>query len=533
MVDLELDFGFELDEYAESAYYYYDKLLTNRWWRLNNLYMIKVKEEVIVEGSGRKEEATKIIKFRPNENQRKFLENIHSRNIILKARQLGFTTLIQILMLDACLFNANTNAGVAAQTADDAKSFFKDKIKFAYDNLPEHVKILKPADTNRTNELSFKNGSLIRVGTSLRGGTYHWLHISEYGKICAKDPQRAREIRTGALNTVPKGGFVAIESTAEGRMGDFFDKCQRSRQRIELKDPYGQKDYKFHFFPWWGDVEYSLEEKPRLTSDYILYFEDLEKLDIHLTDGQKAWYIATAEEQGEDMKREYPSTPDEAFEAAIEGAYFARQMSQVRSKRQIINIPVDPSMPIHTFWDLGRDTTPIWFFQRIGFDYRFVDYYENSGEGMEFYINVLKEKKDGGEPYHYGDMYLPHDGKNKSLAANNKSPADILYSTGYNVYIVPRTSDKAMSIQRARSILPMCWFDKVRCEKGIRRLDGYRKEWDETLGTWKRQPLHDICSHGADAFMTFADGYVLDEDREEYFETRYLSEGGRSSHAGY
>jgi hypothetical protein len=47
---------------------------------------------------------------------------------------------------------------------------------------------------------------------------------------------------------------------------------------------------------------------------------------------QRAWYVKKAEQQGEDMKREYPSTPEEAFEASIEGAYFATEMRRCGSR---------------------------------------------------------------------------------------------------------------------------------------------------------------------------------------------------------
>ena len=151
------------------------------------------------------------------------------------------------------------------------------------------------------------------------------------------------------------------------------------------------------------------------------------------------------------MKREYPSTSKEAFEAAIQGAYFAKQMLQVRAKRQICHVPIEPSIPIHTFWDLGKDTTSIWFFQNVGFDYRFIDYFENSGEDMAYYLTVLKERNDGGRPYLYGEMYLPHDGNRKGMARN--SPADQLFNNGYSVRIVDRTPEKALSIERARQVL--------------------------------------------------------------------------------
>lgn len=498
---------------------HYKELLKNRAWRLSNLYYIKDKD-------GNK------TKFRPNGPQAEFFANRHGRDIILKARQLGMTTAIQLDMLDECIFTPNTNAGIIAHNQDDAAAFFKDKIKFAYDNLPAHLQELCPATNDSAKELRFDNGSVMRVGTSLRSGTFQLLHISEYGKLCAKYPDRAQEVKTGAMNTVPKTGRIMIESTAEGRSGDFFDKCGESQKATDEGQDLSELDFKFHFFPWYQDPEYTLEGDYYGMAAFKDYFEELLNQGIELTKGQRSWYAKIAATQKDDMKREYPSTPEEAFEAAIEGAYFAKQMIHIRAKKQICNVPYDPTMPVHTFFDLGRDTTSIWFFQHIGFDYRFVDYFENSGESMTYYLTVLKSRNEEAGGYNYGDMYLPHDGSRKSMGAD-RSPADILFDNGYSVRLVERTPDKSLSIERARQVLPLCWFDKELCGTGISRLDGYRKEWDDKLGDWKKLPVHDINSHGADSFMTFADGYHLTREIEEYDEDGGHGHTGANSTTGY
>lgn len=498
------------------------RCLKDKRWRLNNLYYVKNKDGVRV-------------KFKFNKAQKVFFDNMHSRNIILKARQLGFTTFIQIYILDDSLFTKNRNSGVIAHIKDDAIAFFKDKILFAYNNLPDTLKASITAKNENAGELRLNNGCVIRVGTSLRSGTNQNLHVSELGKLCAKFPEKAREVVTGALNTVHKNATVWVESTAEGRSGAFFDMCQEARNRVE--EP-GQLEYKFHFFGWFFDPDYTTEQQVYISPEWEEYFKTVEKFSfdnygIKLTEGNKAWYIIKAKEQGEDMKREFPSTPDEAFEAAMAGAYYKRQMAQIRAKGQILRIPIDPTIPIHTFWDLGRDTTAIWFFQQVGFDYRFIDYFENSGEDMAYYVGILKARNDGGEKYNYGDMYLPHDGTRKGLSAKY-SPADVLYQNGYNVRIVTRIPELSIGIERCRQVLPMCFFDVDRCPDGILHLDSYSKEWDDKLGTWKKLPRHDEHSHGADAFRTFAEGFHLEVERDEYEETHPVDDRqGRNEATGY
>jgi hypothetical protein len=124
-------------------------------WRLQNLYFITDKR-------GRK------VKFEANESQLAFLEQTTALNIILKARQLGFTTLCCLIYLDACIFNPNTRAGVIAHRLDDAKVIFRDKIKFPYDALPEELKERVHTTQDSADTLTFSNNSSIRVSTSMR-----------------------------------------------------------------------------------------------------------------------------------------------------------------------------------------------------------------------------------------------------------------------------------------------------------------------------------------------------------------------------
>lgn len=499
----------------------YKRLLKSKEWRLNNLYWIKDKY-------GER------IKFRMNTSQRRYHEERHLRDIILKSRQQGFTTYIEIDELDDCLFNKNFSAGVIAHNREDAQSFFKDKIKFGYDNLPKHISDTVTAKADSANELEFNNGSRIRVSSSFRSGTMQYLHVSEYGKVCAKYPEKAREIKTGAFPAVAAGNRIVVESTAEGRIGEFYNMCQVAQKAAQLGTKLTPLDFKFHFFAWFEDASNTIDPDgviiPSSTQEYLKELQT--SLKITFTDGQCAWYQKTLELLGDDMKREHPSTPEEAFEQSIEGAYFKKQMAHIRAKKQICKVPIERGVPIHTFWDLGRDTTPIWFFQQVGYEYRFIDFFQNSGEDIWYYIDVLKKRMDGDFPYLYGDCYIPHDGKNMPINAK-ESVADALHNNGFQVRLVLKTPDKSESISHARQVLPKCVFDAERCHEGIIGLDNYRKEWDEKLGTWKKIPLHDAASHPADAFMQFADGYFHEEEKEKYYESRDHSTRTANPTTGY
>lgn len=469
---------------------------SNRCWRLNNLY-------VVTDKNGRRSA------FRMNSAQEALLDGMHNQNIILKARQRGFTTFIQLFMLDACVFNSDIRAGTIAHTLPDAQVIFRDKIKFPYDNLPESIRAVVPPVMHNTSELLLANNSGIRVGTSLRSGTLQYLHVSEYGKICAKYPEKAREVRSGALNTVDKNQLVFIESTAEGQDGHFFELCQTARTKRNAGAPLSPMDFKFHFAAWWEDDAYVLDPAAiEIPASFEAYFAKLRGFGIDLRPEQKAWYVKKAEQQQGDMKREYPSTPDEAFEAAIEGAYYAEQLARMELDRRLTRVPIDPALPVLTSWDLGfNDANAIWFIQVAGLEVRFIDYYENSGYGLEHYAGELKKRRDE-NGYTFGEHYLPHDVVNSELS-NGKSRYDTLVGLGISPIItVPRVHSINDGINAARRLFPKVLIDPVRCEKGLKCLRNYRKEWDEERAAFRDKPLHNWASNGADAFRNFAQGFV-------------------------
>lgn len=445
-----------------------------------------------------KDKTGHIVPFKMNEDQANFINNRHGLDLILKARQKGFTTVIQLSMLDDCLFCPNTAAGVIAHNLQDAKSFFADKIKFAYDQLPDEFKQVVSAEQDSADSLKFSNGSSIRVGTSLRSGTLQKLHVSEYGKLCAKYPEKAREVKSGAFNTVQAGQSITVESTAEGHSGHFFELCEQAKNIAgkQLTD----LDFKFHFAPWWTSPEYVLSGPVTETTEHKEYFEKLESNGIQLTRQQRAWYIKKAEQQGDDMKREYPSTPEEAFEASVEGAYFSTQMTKVRSENRICKIPV-LDQAVYTTWDLGyNDMMAITFWQDVGMERRAIDYYENSGEGFGHYADVLRRKG-----YSYDRHYMPHDADHHMLTVRATTRREEAAEAGIGpISVLDRIATEMAGVDASRALLPQVWFDEERCDRLVKCLDNYRKEWDDKLGNWKSTARHDEFSHGYKSFETAA-----------------------------
>ena len=475
-------------------------------WRLNNLYSI-------VDKQGCKRQ------FKLNWAQEELYDNMWYMNLILKARQLGISTFVCLLFLDRCLFNSNVSAGIVAHTIEDAQQIFR-RVKFAYDSLPDDLKKLISADNDTAQMLKFSNGSSLRVGLSLRSSTFQYLHISEFGKICAKYPDKAREIITGALNTLAPGQYCFIESTAEGREGYFYDLSKQAQAAFEAKHQLSKLDFRFHFFPWWREPAYRIGSAPSISQEMQEYFISLSGLGIRLSDEQKNWYALRFATQNEDMKREYPSTPDECWEVSNAGTYYAKQITQARLDKRIGYVPYEESLPVYTAWDLGyNDSTTIWFFQVFGKEIRLIDYVEGSGESLSYWLGVVKSK-----PYVYEKHLAPHDvlvheyssGMTRQASARKMGITLVAVS---KVELIP-------GIDAVRNILNRCWFDEKKCETGIKALENYKKEWNDRAGCWASHPLHNWASHGADAFRTLATGlhYITGKRSQEEIDRANLEQ---------
>lgn len=475
--------------------------LDNPVWRLSNLYQIIIKGDDDQDGL--------VIQFKPNRAQRRLLGRLHYRNVILKARQLGFTTLVALLWLDTAMFSKDPiRCGIIAQDKEAAEAIFRDKIRFAYDHLADELRDRFPLATANKSELVFAhNGSSIRVATSMRSGTIHRLHVSEFGKICAKFPDKAREVITGSIPAVPTSGILIIESTAEGQDGEFYKITQRALDAQRSGKVLTVKDYRMHFFAWWEAPEYAIDPAGVEFSDAeLLYFTKVEQIiKRKLTEPQRAWYVTTVASDfsgdAPKMWQEYPSYPEEAFQVSTEGCYYAAQLAKAREQGRVLpRIPLEP-VPVNTFWDLGRgDMTTIWFHQQVGLDDRFIRYYENTGEDLSHYVaEMLKHG------YVFGTHFLPHDAEYKRLGKDPDSNQSILEMLeellpGHRFEVVPRISNLQAGIQQTRDAFGSAVFDETNAGQGIVRLSNYRKRWDKARGRWHEEAEHDDASHGSDAF---------------------------------
>lgn len=271
-----------------------------------------------------------VVPFRLNDAQRKLYAVAKRqqdagkpvRLIILKARQLGFSTLTEGLIFHACATRRNVNALIVAHREDATANLFR-MSKLFYDELPAPVKPMLRA--SNAQELVFENPSKLRSEREARPGlrsrircataggrgigrsdTLQCVHLSEYAFWPDGADGKASTL-AGILQAVPSlpGTMVVIESTANG----FEDFKERWDAAVA-----GENDFEPVFFAWFENPDYSMPVVPG--TEWTPEERDL-KAAYRLTDGQlqwRRWCIANNCGGSLDMfRQEYPASPGEAF----------------------------------------------------------------------------------------------------------------------------------------------------------------------------------------------------------------------------
>jgi phage terminase large subunit len=214
---------------------------------------------------------------------------------------------------------------------------------------------------------------------------------------------------------------------------------------------------------------------------------------------------AARAEMGEDK---YQQEFECNFNSAVEGAYYGQIVNDLEEKNRITTIDRDDLCKSYVAWDLGMgDSTCLWVAQLVGKEVRLIDFVENNGVGLDWYVNWLKENR-----YERFDQYLPHDVAVRELGTG-KSRQEVLQEAGLEITVAPRLS-VADGIQAVRRLLPRCWFDKDKTKQGINALRNYRREYNEKQNVYYEKPLHDWCSHAADSFRYLA--ITLDESDDSW-----------------
>ena len=341
-----------------------------------------------------------------------------------------------------------------------------------------------------------------------------WDYVKYYAGVIPGVTFNETELRAD----FPNGGRIMLLSgeNPDALRGIYLDLC--------VFDEYGMQNPRV-----WGEVV-----RPALSdregsaiflgtpNGHNHFYEIMQQAKSEVSEGSDYWYwkIAKASEtklvKEEELdaarkqmtEEQYEQEYECSFTAAIIGAYYGRLLVELEDKDRVTRVPYDPALPVHTAWDLGiNDSTAIWFAQIFrGGAVNVIDYYENTGFGLDHYAEVLRQKD-----YHYGDHLAPHDIEIRELGSG-KSRLETAFSLGIRFKVIPKMK-VADGINAARLLIPKCYFDKDNCAVGIEMLKQYRQEWDEKRKIFRDQPRHDFTSHAADAFRYLAIGL---ENRTTY-----------------
>ncbi len=486
------------------------KYFKSKLWRLNNMYTIVNKEGIP-------------ITFKMNYAQHKVYAATreHPRIIILKSRQQGISTLWLVSYFDDAIWQSHLNIGLMAQGKDEASTLLE-RSKLLWEQLDPQVKAflnIKSLKDNAT-AVAFSNNSTLFIRTSFRSTTLQRLHVSEFGKIANANPKRAKETKTGTLQALGKGNTGVIESTAEGR--NEFQFMWDNAVVAESSGQIAEKDFLPVFLPWIDDPDCVSSVKQAVDNEAAKYFKKIEKeLNITLTVEQKNFWVIQHRELGDDIYQEYPATPTEAFAASRDGTFYAKIFNKcVVERNRIVQGLYDPNLDVEVHCDLGMDDYFVMtFVQWYRGEYRIVDEYWNNGYDLTHYIDEAESRG-----YPITVYKFPHDIAVRELMATGGGKAksreqllrEYFKKEGITARIakVKKDSTIANGIEAVRAVLPKMYID-AKCTYLISCFLNYSKEWDDKLLVWKKTPVHDEFSHGADCMRSVAQHTAESEGMHE------------------
>lgn len=206
---------------------------------------------------------------------------------------------------------------------------------------------------------------------------------------------------------------------------------------------------------------------------------------------------------GEDIGRaQFEQEYECSFNAAILGAFYAREMVALRREGRIAEVEPLEGRPVHRAWDIGvKDDTSIWWFQVVGTQVFILDCYSQSGVGVDHFAEIIEQRAQQ-HGWISGTDFVPHDARVKEWGTG-RTRVETMQSLGLNPQVVP-LAGKLDGINAARKTLARSVFHPRTEEQGISALEQYRREWDDDKKSFKASEVHDWSSHLADAFRYLA-----------------------------
>jgi phage terminase large subunit len=394
------------------------------------------------------------IPYKPREPQKLIHEAMDEHRFVVGVahRRMGKT----VAALNQIIKAALENNQQAPRYAYIAPTYSQAK-RVAWDYLTHFVRPLDAVANIAELRVDFLGRRIQLYGSdnpdSLRGQYFDGVVLDEIGD---QNPKIWNEIIRPAL--ADRKGWCLFIGTPKGNnhFKELFDRASKE--------------------PGWSALQFKASETKII---------DVEELD------------AARKEMGDDK---YNQEFECSFNAAVEGSYYGKLINDLEEKGRMCEIIRDDLCQTYVAWDLGMgDSTALWVAQNAGQETRLLDYVENHGQGLDWYVNWLKENN-----WHQAEQLLPHDVEVRELGTG-KSRLEVLREAGLNVKVLPRLSVDD-GIQSVRRLLPRCWFNMPKVKQGLDCVRNYRREYDEKRNVFYDKPLHDWASHGSDAFRYLALG---------------------------
>lgn len=356
-----------------------------------------------------------------------------------------------------------------------AKSVAWDKLKYYAGVVPG----MKPNESELL--IRLPNGNKVQLfgsdnPDSFRGMAFSGLSFDEFSQMA---PNVFSEVLSKAL--ADHLGYALFLGTIKGK-DHLYTTYQAAKDSPE-------------WFSLWQDIDRSLATEQGVT---------IQVLETAMADDAKLV------KQGLMTEDEYQQEWYLSTDAAIQGAWYLKEMSQAQKDGRITKVPYDPALPVDTDWDLGMvDAMAVVYSQTLrSGEVRLIDYHEAEGEALPYHIRKLAEK-----PYTYGKHYPPHDATIKELGSG-KSRVEVARELGLR-FEWPDTNPGVLpGIEAARLLLPKCWFDVDKAARLIECLRNYRKTFNTRLNEFTGVPVHNWASHGADAFRGLAVRHKIPMERK-------------------
>lgn len=241
---------------------------------------------------------------------------------------------------------------------------------------------------------------------------------------------------------------------------------------------------------------------------YVRFVEDPpdDAFVVKMTYRDNPWFPSVLEKERLDLLRRDPVEYDNVWEgnprSVVQGAIYAKELTELVQGKRYTRVPYDPSLPVHRIWDLGwNDAMAIIMVQKLHQACSIIGYEEASFRRYDEWLKYF----DDTPPYNgwrWGQDWLPHDGDQHN-PQTGKSPAKWLKSLNCKHVQTAKKLDREDGIKAARMLFPRTYIDRTHAAGLKNSLSRYRRAVPESTGE-PGQPVHDEWSHGADAFRLLA-----------------------------